>query len=202
MRSKNSLRPHGCRSQSALRIGLAVTAAGFMMLAGMAANAGPDYSGEQFLFHWTETSGSDIGLTGSADLTLGPASATKPGYFDVASFAIIYNGGICGICSPVSENLSGELFDSTTSGLAGTVTGSFLTKNGSTATFTLDTMDLPTGTWTFDAVNAAGATATADGTYTTTTVSSVDEPATLLLFITAALGLLVCLGRRRTDLSG
>jgi len=143
--------------------------------------------GEQFVYDWTETAGSQVGLTGTADFTLGPA-ATMPGFFSISSFAISQNGGFCGVCSPQTENLSSVLFDAGTLGLAGDITGSFLNNKGRVHTYDLVTTDLPEGAWTFADTGPGGVTQTSTGTYATRVSSTaVPEPGTLGLF---GLGLL------------
>ena len=71
---------------------------------------------EQFVYDWTETSGSHVGLTGMVDFTLGASDTSKPGFFTLASFTVTQSTGFCGICSPLTETLTGALFDSTTGG--------------------------------------------------------------------------------------
>jgi hypothetical protein len=166
-----------------------------MTLAGAQA-FGADTPGETFVFDWTETVGSNVGLTGMVNLTLGPAGTG--GLFDVSSFDVTSKGGFCGICTPKSEILTGVSFDSTTNGLVGDITGSYVNGKGRTHTFDLTLVDLPMATWTFADTGPGGLTTTSMGTYTTKTgVTSVDEPETLLLLIPAIGGLAVSLRRRR-----
>jgi hypothetical protein len=163
-----------------MRTSIGTAAAGVMMLFAAQAYASAT-PGEQFVFDWTETSGSHVGLTGTVDFTLG-AAASMPGFFTLTSFTVTQSGGFCGICTPVTENLSGELFDSTTGGVQGDVTGSYLNTKGKTHTFDLTTMDLPRGTWTFNDTGPGGVTTVTMGDYkTTATKTSVPEPATLSL---------------------
>lgn len=179
-----------------VRRSLATAAVAGLMTFVAAQASGADTPGETFVFDWAETSGGHVGLTGGVDLTLGAAS-TMTGFFDVASFAVTQKGGFCGICTPVSENLSGILFDATTGRLVGDITGSYLNSSGKTHTFTLTTTDLPSGTWTF-ADTRNGVTTTSMGTYTTASaVTGVDEPETLLLLLPALGGLAISLRRRR-----
>ena len=174
--------------------GLGVAALVTMVLATpVHASATP---GEQFVYDWTETSGSNVGLMGMVDFTLGAADASKPGFFTITSFNITQTGGFCGVCSPLSENLSGALFDSTTGGTLGDITGSYKNGKGKTHTFDLMTMDLPAGTWTFDDTGPGGVTTVSMGTYKTSAVTmGVPEPATLGLLCLGFAG--IGLFRRR-----
>jgi len=192
--------PNRRDAKLAHRLGAALTAAAAgVLLAGQA--LATDTPGETFLFDWAETSPT-LGVTGTVDLTLGSAS-TMTGYFDVASFAITQKGGFCGVCSPLTENLGGALFDSATGGVVGDVTGSFVNAHGATETFTLLITNLPSGTWTFDQTYPkTGVTTVTKGTYITTEApTTVDEPGILLLLIPAAGGLAISLRRRRSALT-
>src|SRR5262245_28245260 len=51
-------------------------------------------TGDQLRFDWIETSGPDVGLTGSVDLTVG--NSISSGVFAISSFSILQNGGFCG----------------------------------------------------------------------------------------------------------
>jgi hypothetical protein len=198
MRSRNPYRPCRLRAKSAHRRSATVLAlAGLMTLL-----VGPVYAtvtpGEQFVYDWTETSGTNPGLSGTVDFTLGPAS-TMTGFFSVSSFDVTQNGGFCALCSPLSESLSSVLFDAATLGLVGDITGQYLNNKGRTHTYDLVTVDLPTGTWTFADTGPGGATQTSQGTYNislSTRTTAVDEPATLLLLIPAGVALLISLRRR------
>ncbi len=156
-----------------------LTALALVGVAGIfsSAQASAATAGETFVFDWTETSGADVGLTGMVDLTLGAASS-KAGFFDVSMFDVTAAGGFCGVCTPKTVDLTGLLFDATTNGLVGDVTGSYLNTKGNTHTFNLSITDLPAGTWTYADAGPAG-TSTDMGTYTTTQKTSVPEPTTL-----------------------
>ena len=185
--TSNLFRRRVRHSRPVYRPGGAVAAATALMML----LAAPAYAsvtpGEQFIYDWTETAGPQVGLTGTVDFTLG-AAATMPGFFSISSFAISQNGGFCGVCTPLSENLSSVLFDSSTLGLAGDITGSFNNNKGRLHTYDLVTMDLPSGGWTFADTGPGGVTQTSMGTYATTvSPTAVPEPGTLGLF---ALGLL------------
>jgi hypothetical protein len=175
---------------SANRPGGAITAAALMMLlAGQAyASVTP---GEQFVYDWTETAGPQVGLSGTADFTLGSASTTR-GFFNIASLGVTQNGGFCGICTPLTTDLSSVLFDAAMLGVVGKVTGTF--HDGGLHAFDLLTMDLPAGTWTFQDTGPTGVTVTSTGTYQTRTVP---EPAILGLFVLGLLGIGWC--RRRFE---
>jgi hypothetical protein len=193
MTARNPHRLRSSYSKPAHRLSLAVTAAGLVMLFPAQAYASVT-PGESFVYDWTETS--PVGLTGTADFTLGPASG-KAGVFDIAGFSVTQNGGFCSLCSTVSENLSLAFFDSTTGDVTGEITGSFLNQKGRTHTFKLFTTD--TGTWTFDDTGPGGVTTTSVGTYkTTAVVSAVDEPAIALLLAPAAVALLIFRRRRNS----
>ena|ERR1700694_3657089 len=174
--------------------GAAAAATALMML--LAAQAYASVTpGEQFVYDWTETAGPQVGLTGTVDFTLG-AAATTPGFFSISSFAISQNGGFCGVCTPLTENLSSVLFDSSTLGLAGDIKGSFNNNKGRLHTYDLVTMDLPSGAWTFADTGPGGVTQTSMGTYATrVSTTGVPEPGTLGLFGLGLLGLAWC--RRR-----
>jgi hypothetical protein len=168
------------------------------MLFGMNASATVT-AGDQFVYNWAETS-PNPSLSGTADITLGAATAT-PGFFSVSSFSVFQTGGFCGVCTPVSENLSAVSFDGSTLGLVGNVTGSFLGSGGGTHTFGLITTDLPGGMWTFnDLTVVTNTTQTSMGTYTTT-ATAVDEPAILALLVPAGVGVLASFMRRRRRVS-
>ena len=130
------------------------------------------------------------------DFTLGPASA-KSGFFDLASFTVTQNGGFCGVCSPLSETLSGALVDASTLGVVGSITGTYSNSKGKVHTYDLTTTDLPAGTWTFGDSGPGGVTQTSKGTYSVVaSTTGVDEPGTLLLLIPAGVALLISLRRR------
>jgi hypothetical protein len=201
MTSANPYRRFRLHSKSAHRLsGTAAAVAGLMLLAGPA--HATVTTGESFLYDWTETKGPNVGLMGTVDFTLGPASTTMSGYFDLASFAVTSKGGFCGICSPLTENLSGAFFDASTLGVVGDITGTF-TRTGMlgvvhTYMFDVVTMDFPAGTWTYTETNetTGGISAMDSGTYKTATTSSVDEPSTLFLLIPAGVALLISRRRR------
>jgi hypothetical protein len=177
------------------RLGGAVAAATALMMLLAAQAYASVTSGEQFVYDWTETAGSQVGLMGTVDFTLGP-TATMPGFFSISSFAISQTGGFCGVCSPLTENLSSVLFDAATLGLAGDITGSFQNNSGRLHTYDLVTMDLPAGTWTFADTGPGGVTQTSMGTYATrVSTTAVPEPGTLGLFGLGLLGIGWC--RRR-----
>jgi hypothetical protein len=186
--TSNLLRRRVRHSKPVYRLGGAVTAATALMML-LAAQAYASVTpGEQFVYDWTETAGSQVGLTGTVDFTLG--AATTPGFLSISSFAISQNGGFCGVCSPLSENLSSVLFDASTLGLAGDITGSFLNNKGRRHTYDLVTMDLPSGGWTFADTGPGGVRQTSMGTYATrVSTTGVPEPGTLGLFGLGLLGI-------------
>ena len=196
MNLANPYRPGNPLLKSVRRPALVASAAAALMTLFGAQAFGADTTGETFVFGWTETSGKNVGLTGMVDLTLGPAS-TESGFFDLSSFDVTEAGGFCGICTPKSENLGSALFDATTNGLVGDITGSYVNSTGKTHTFTLTLTDA--GMWTYADTGPGGSTQTSMGTYkTSAAVSGVDEPATILLLIPAAAGLGIALRRRLT----
>ena len=162
---------------------------------------GPAYAdfvpGDQFLYNWTEITGSQPGLTGKVDFTLGPASTTT-GFFTLSSFDVV-GGGLCGICTnvPLTENLSGALFDAATLGVVGSITGEFYNKNNTVHTYDLTSTDLPAGTWTFVDTSPGGSSKTSTGTYTISPSTTADLPATGILLLSGLAGVALISLRRR-----
>lgn len=179
---------------SRLARGAVTLAGGLAVTLAMQAHAAV-MPGDQFVYNWTEITGRFPGLTGTVDITIG-APTNTPGFFSFTVFDITQSGGFCGVCTPLTEDLTKVSFNSATLGVLGEVTGSFLGQGGGFHTFDLLTADLPGGTWTFTDVHVTGGfTEVSTGTYTTT-VKSVDEPSGLLL-LGLGVGALAWFRRRR-----
>jgi hypothetical protein len=149
-------------------------------------------TGDQFTFNWTETS-PNAGVSGTAAITIGAPAA--PGFFGISSFLVFENGGFCGTCTPLTEDLSAVLFDALTLGLLGDVTGTFLGGGGALHTFDLALTDLPGGGFTFTNIRVSdGNTQVSVGIYDV--VQGVDEPPTLLMLGLALAVLALLTGRR------
>lgn len=187
--------PHTKHSRLTLR---AIAAAAALMLAfAMQAHASV-MPGDHFTFDWLATAGPDAGASGSADVTIGAAQASP--FFGIASFDVTA-GGFCGVCTPLTEDLTGVQFDSATFGVLGTITGSFLGQGGGTHTFNLALGDVGGGAGTFtfsDTKSADGSVAVNSGTYTPL-VASVDEPSEMLLFAIGLVGLAATSRRRKVN---
>jgi len=176
----------------------AITTAGGLLLAfAMQAHAAV-IPGDHFIFNWTETAGSAVGLTGSVNLTVGAAQAGP--YFGIAGFDVTQAGGFCSVCTPQAEVLSAAQFDSATFGLLGHITGSFVGQGGGTHTFDLALVDIVgvTGTWTFtNTLLIDNSVDVANGTYTPL-IASVDEPSAMLLLALGLAGLAALGGHFKT----
>jgi hypothetical protein len=148
--------------------------------------------GDRFIFNWIATGGPNTGVTGSANVTIGAAEANP--FFGIAGFDVTA-GGFCGVCSPLTEDLSAAQFDSATFGLLGDITGSFLGGGGGLHTFDLILTDIVsgTGTFAFTDTRVGEGSVTNTGTFTPL-VASVDEPSAMFLFALALAGIL---GSRR-----
>ena len=143
--------------------------------------------GDLFILDWLATSGPSAGASGSADVKIG-APQTSP-FFGIAAFDVTA-AGFCGVCTPLTEDLSGAQFDSTTFGVLGTITGSFAGQAGASHTFSLVLNDVAggVGTFTFSDTRVGDGTITNGGTYTPL-VASVDEPSELLVLAIGLVGL-------------
>jgi hypothetical protein len=174
----------------------AITIAGGLLLAfAMQAHAAI-MAGDQFIFNFIVTAGPATGLTGSVDVTLGAAQADP--YFAIAGFDVTQAGGFCGVCTPLTEDLSHAQFDSATFGLLGEITGTFIGSGGNnTHSFDLVLTDIVNGTGTFTFTNTKlvepPQVEVDSGTYTPL-VPAVDEPSEMVLL---ALGLVSLAASRR-----
>ena len=146
--------------------------------------------GDHFLFHWNETN-PDPSLSGAVDLTVGaPIPPPPPEFFSISSFVVTQQGGFCGVCTPLSEDLSGSSFDAATFGVVGTITGTFA-EEGDIHSFVLsltNVVDSTPGTWTFVDSCDDCETVTSTGTYVVAPV--VPEPSTLALLGSGLVGLI------------
>jgi len=157
--------------------------------------------GDNFTLGWTATAGPNAGATGSASVTIGAAQASP--FFGIASVDVTVQG-VCGVCTPLTEDLSGARFDSATFGVLGHITGSFLGKDGGTHTFDLLLNDIVggVGTFTFSEDNAI---VVDSGTYTPpagrplgeTVVAAVDEPSAMALLALGLAGIAASRRRKR-----
>ena len=130
---------------------------------------------DHFTVTFTETVPTP-GLVATADITLG--SSVGGSLFSIANISAI-SGDVCFTCGLTSQNLTGALFNGSTSSLTGQITGTFLGTGGSTHAFVLALVDV--GAWAFtDIQRAEGLVETAQGTYSTA-AASVPEPSTMLL---------------------
>ena len=102
--------------------------------------------GDQFTLDWLATVGPNAGASGTADVTIGNPE-TAP-FFGIASFDVTA-AGFCGVCTPVTEDLSNAQFDSATFGVLGTITGSFQGQFGGTHAFLLTLGNIQGGGGTF-----------------------------------------------------
>jgi len=148
--------------------------------------------GDHFVFHWQETGGAH---TGAVDLTVGaPLPPPPPVFFSIDSFVVTQQGGFCGVCTPMSEDLSGAVFNSTTLGLIGEITGTF-DQQSELHSFVLtltDTVGGQPGTWIFEDSCDDCETDTTRGTYVVVAAPVVPEPTTLMLL---GSGLVALVGR-------
>ena len=155
-----------------------MAAAGLLLAFAMQAQA-TVMQGDRLTFDWLATLGPDAGANGTADVTVGAPQAGP--YFGIASFDVTA-AGFCGVCTPLTEDLGGAQFDSATSGLLGTITGSFLGQGGATHTFSLVLGDVAGGggTFTFSNKKVGDGTVVDSGIYSPL-VAPVDEPHEMLL---------------------
>jgi len=139
--------------------------------------------------------GPSAGATGSASLTVGAALASP--FFAIASFDVTA-AGFCGVCSPLTENLTAVEFDSSTFGVLGHITGTFLGGGGGTHSYDLELTDISGGTGTFtftDTRQVDGNVVVNSGTYTPL-VATADGPSAIVLLALGAGGI-AALRRRR-----
>ncbi len=144
--------------------------------------------GDQFILDWLATVGPSAGASGTADVTIGAPEANP--FFAIAGFDVTA-AGFCGVCTPLTEDLSGAQFDSATFGVLGTITGSFIGQGGGgTHTFVLTLNDIVggLGTFTFSDTIVGDGTIVNSGTYAPL-IASVDEPSEMLLFAIGIVGL-------------
>jgi hypothetical protein len=138
--------------------------------------------GDHFTITFTETLPTP-GLVGTADITLGPGVGSL---FSISAFTAS-SGDLCLTCGLTSQVLTGASFDSSTSGLVGHITGTFLGEGGSSHSFSLALTYLPSELWFFTDFTAGQIV---QGTYTTA-AASVPEPSTALLLGSALAALAV-----------
>lgn len=152
-------------------------------------------TGDQFRSTFTEISGSEPGLTGTAIFTVG--TPANPGFFNVSNFSVTVGNDLCLSCGLLTENLSGLLFDAATFDMKGSVTGTFQGNEGNGGnlhTFDLALTEFP-GSWTFTDVRVSdGRTDISSGTYTPA-VSAIPEPSSWIML---SLGVLALAYGKRT----
>ena len=152
-----------------------VVAAGLVI--GLTGQAQAVSIGDQFTVTFTETVPT-AGLVATADITLG--ASVGGSLFSIANISAI-SGDVCLTCGLTSQNLTGALFNGSTSSLTGQITGTFLGTGGATHAFVLALVDVGGLNWAFtDIQRPEGLVETAQGTYSTA-AASVPEPSTVLL---------------------
>jgi hypothetical protein len=194
---QNEIKPETLHSRfSRLALCAVTTACGLLLAFAMQAHAAV-MPGDDFTFDWIATVGPSAGASGSTNVTLGAAQAAP--FFGIVSFDVTV-GGFCGVCSPLTEDLSAAQFDSATFGVLGDITGSFLGQGGGTHTFDLLLNDIVGGVGTFtfsDTRVIDNTTAVNSGTYTPL-VAAVDEPSEMALLALGFLGIAASRRRKRS----
>lgn len=177
-------------SRSSLRA--FATACGVLLALAMPAHAAV-MPGDHFTFNWLATVGPNAGASGTASVIIGAAQVSP--FFGVASFDATA-AGFCGVCSPLTEDLSAVQFDSSTFGLVGDITGTFLGQGGGLHSFDLTLTDVvgSTGTFTFANTIVGDGTIVDSGTYTPL-VAVADGPSAIVLLALGSAG--IAASRRR-----
>ncbi len=149
--------------------------------------------GDQFDYKWHFAA--IPGIYGTASVIIGPLDSST--FYTIQSFAITQNVGFCGPCAPATQDASLQFFNAATTGLVGTVSGTYSSFYAHQFQFTFTDLVGGIGTWAeedngYDSFGVLKTTNNYHGTYT-----AVPEPLTLYLFGAGLFGLLALRRRRK-----